>query len=284
MERVVKESVENAARKTANCASRHIPAPLQPKGIRQTNRVLATVTIKIETSPQTNRILCGPGAGVGVVVTKAEADQVGVAILQAACETKGDGKCGVGVGEDVAEGVVSDFLDDRSSGVGDGADGADLVGDEVVGLAVLEHFGAFEADEEVVGAIVDGEEAGDTGPEVFFGDDAVDLLGDALAGSAVDVFDDGAVGEGDAVEFAVAGVVVGGGFLGGHAGSDVEEAVGIVAVGVVAGGEEPVVIICGGAVGDAAEGVEFVGAPALDVIGVVFDENTVAVGFGRKSW
>jgi len=98
------------------------------------------------------------------------------------------------------------LFDDVAGGVGDGADGADWVGNEVVGLAVLFHPDAFEPDEEVVGAIVNSEEAGDAGPEVFLSDDAVDLLGNALPRGAVDVFNKGAVGEGDAVELAGAGI------------------------------------------------------------------------------
>jgi len=70
--------------------------------------------------------------------------------VEAAGEAEGDGECGGGVVEDVAEGVVGDFFDDVAGGVTYGSDGADLVGDELVGLAVFDHLGPLEPHEEVV--------------------------------------------------------------------------------------------------------------------------------------
>jgi len=54
------------------------------------------------------RIFRRPSAGVGIVITAAESDQVRVSIMQSSGEAQWYLECWVGVVYDVAEGVVAD--------------------------------------------------------------------------------------------------------------------------------------------------------------------------------
>ena len=128
--------------------------------------------------------------------------------MQPASKAEGDGEGRGAVGEDVTEAVVADLLDRVASAVGDEAKAADLIVAEIVGGASLCHrhrqaaVGVLEAHEQRIAAIVHGEEAGQTLPEIFFRDDAVDLLGDPSALRIVEVLDDLAIGLNHLEQFA----------------------------------------------------------------------------------
>ena len=103
-------------------------------------------------------------------------------VVQAAGKGKGDFKERVGVGDDVAEGVVCDLFYHITDGIGNNSQGANLVVGQVVSCSGGGHghghaaIGVLEPHEEVVGTVVHGQKMGQALPKVFFGEDSIDLL------------------------------------------------------------------------------------------------------------
>ena len=103
--------------------------------------------------------------------------------MQPTGKAKGRGESGIAVCEDTSKGIIADLFDKIARGVGDDAQGADLVVAEVVGVSLFGHghghtpVGVLEAHEQSVAAIINRQQTGQALPEVFFNNNAIDLLG-----------------------------------------------------------------------------------------------------------
>ncbi len=150
--------------------------------------IVSAIGVKIHASRETDFVFGCPSSDGRIVVASTEADEAGVAVVEASGEAEGL-EAGVGVEENDAELVIVDALGDGSvGGVNDEADAAEMVGDDAVHLAAFEHirrdvafFCIHKLGDDVIGAV----EFGD-GIELVFVDEFLD-------GCAVNGFADAAV-------------------------------------------------------------------------------------------
>ena len=201
--------------------------------------------------------------------------------MQSTGEAEGIIKERSGVSNDISEGIVLDSFYHIAGSIGNDAEGTDGIIGEVVSLTAsvghgIRHpsIGIFEPVPQVVTAVEDRQKRCPAGPEVFFGDDTVDLPGDPTAQWIVDVFDHPAVGQVDPEQFATGGIAVAGdGIALGFPG---QKAVEIVIISGVSGGIEVILHRIGEAsAGDVPQGVHFILTGSGGVIPVFFDENAV---------
>jgi len=136
--------------------------------------------------------------------------------VQAAGKAEGYAKRGVAVDKEIPERIVIDLLDESARDIGHDPERTDLIVTEVVSHPLLGHgdrqaaVGVLEAHQQVVVAVIDGEQAGQPLPEVFLDDNVVDLFGNPAPPWIVQVLDESPVGQGHAKQFTARRVVVGG--------------------------------------------------------------------------
>ena len=103
--------------------------------------------------------------------------------MQPSCKAEGNIKERGGVGDDVSEGIVVDSFYHIAGSIGNDAEGAYRIISEIIGpSASVGHgqrhpsIGILEPIPQIVIAVKDRKKRCPAGPEIFFGDDAVDLL------------------------------------------------------------------------------------------------------------
>ena len=108
--------------------------------VNHINRIAFNIPIQIRIPTlKPYRILRRPPSGLRVVVSCTEADQPGVLVIDTSGKTKRL-EAGISVGGDIAPHIIVDALSDAAVGNVDDQPGAtQVVADDAVGVAVLDH-------------------------------------------------------------------------------------------------------------------------------------------------
>ena len=130
------DSIGKAVRKVRN-TTEDVP-DVSSGWINEVDRIIDNIPVEVRVAAlKANWILGRPSSGLRVVVSGAEANQLGLRIIEAAGETERL-EAWVGVLQDVAEFVVVEALGDRAiAAVDDQTRAAEVIADDAVADAVL---------------------------------------------------------------------------------------------------------------------------------------------------
>src|SRR5207248_1486326 len=111
----------------------------QPQRIPSYYRIIVNIDVQVGSTSEPDRILRCPSSRFRVVVTRTEADEFRVSVVEAACEAERL-KAGIGINCDIAEGVVVHLLSDSPSHTINHQPGtAYVVGNDAIGNPPFDH-------------------------------------------------------------------------------------------------------------------------------------------------